>query len=140
MKNLNLTIAAIVLSVSSSAFAVSSDKYKDMNLVMSCGDIDIVNTEYTTRLNGLYKQGQLTNKNFDLGSSVWLVQGNQTYSMSKTANPVRQGLFRTKKGFGLFETPEYKLDLRNTVDNYEIYLENKTTGEKTQCKVLGDCC
>lgn len=140
MKNQSLLFAAIVVAISSSAFAVSSDKYKDMNHVMSCGDIDIVNTEYTTSLNAYYKHGQLTNKKFDLGNNVWLVDGNGTHSMSKTEGPVRQGLFRTKKGFGLFENQEYKLDLRNTVDNFDIYLENKTTGEKIQCKVLGDCC
>ncbi len=140
MKSLLLTIAMTMLAISSSAFAVSSDKYKDMNLAMTCGDIDIVNTDYTTRLSILYKQGQLTNQKLDLGTNVWLVEKKGTSSMSKTAGPVKAGLFRTKKGFGMFETLEYKLDLRNTVDNYEIYLENKITGEKIECKVIGDCC
>lgn len=119
-----------------SAQAVTSPKYPGKNLALTCGDYDIVTSGYTTS-----EVGHLVGGDMDLGPTVQAVKGHQTIEMVKTED-ADAGLmgFGAKKGFGLFDGGILKLDLRNTVDKKEIYLENPYTGEKVLCQVHGDCC
>lgn len=129
-----LVLASALLSVS--AQAVTSSKYPGVNLALTCGQYDILTSNYTTS-----EVGHLVGGEMDLGPSVRAVKGAQTIEMVKTDDAEVGFLgLGSRKGFGFFDGGLLKLDLRNTVDRKEIYLEDAATGEKILCEVHGDCC
>ncbi|PIS10523.1 MAG: hypothetical protein COT73_08890 [Bdellovibrio sp. CG10_big_fil_rev_8_21_14_0_10_47_8] len=138
LMNRSILTAIALVALSFQAHAVDSNKYKQ-NLAMTCGNVDVLTTAYTTSSAAYWGEGQLVapSANFELGE-VSVVEGNSTVVLQKTEKGAR-GLFK-KKGYGLYEGKNLRLDLRNTVDNYKIFLENTATGERIECDVQGDCC
>lgn len=136
MKLLKLAIAMTTILTSVSSYAIYNPIYSPKNHALTCGDIVILTTNYTT-----LNKSKMVAGNMDLGISVQAVKNGSTVEMVKTAEAERSffGLGEVK-GFGYFDGGIYKLDLRNTHDNDKIYLEVTETNEKIECRIEGDCC
>jgi hypothetical protein len=133
MKPFNIVIILTLILASGSAQAVRSDKFGNKNHVMTCGEIEIISTNYTTR-----DRGHLFVHGGDIGD-VTAIIGSTAVSLGMTEAPETSWLGRNK-GVGLFEGGSLRLDLRNTQDRTEIFLEDTRTGNKVKCEVHGDCC
>lgn len=136
MKFLNLVIAITTILTSVSSFAIYNEKYSPKNHALTCGNIVILTSNYTT-----VHHSKMVADNMDLGISVQAVRNGTTVEMRKTEDAEKPlfGLGEAK-GFGYFDGGIYKLDLRNTRDNNVIYLELPETNEKIKCEIKGDCC
>ncbi|MEK2688368.1 hypothetical protein [Bdellovibrio sp. GT3] len=107
-----------------------------------CGkDIAIYTQNEVFKYHSSYRQGQIVNASMELGE-VTVVQGNSSAIMVKTQEAERNwGGLGKAKGFGYYSVPgKLHLDLRNTVDNYRIFLVDERTGQEIECRGQGDCC
>lgn len=113
------------------------------SVALNCGpDIQVVSQYGVVGLHPAHNRGQIVNEEMELGE-VTIVQDGSTIVLNKTEEADRGfGGFGRKKGFGMYEAPFfYRLDLRNTFDNYQILLEDLRTGQVIECtKPKGDCC
>lgn len=137
MKNLQLYTIALIASF------LSSGAVFGQSIALTCGDeIQVLSQYGVTGLHPDHGRGQIVNQEMELGE-VAIVEEGSTIILNKTQDAVRSfGGFGKRKGFGLYEAPYlYRLDLRNTFDNYEIYLEDLSNNKSIKCrKPKGDCC
>ena len=131
----------IFLSLACGFFGVQTASAE--SLALTCGDdIEIYSQFEVVGLHHSQGRGQIFNEDMELGE-VSVVRGNSTVILNKTAGSVRGfGGLGKKRGFGLYETRFfYRLDLRNTFGNYDIYLQDLYNGKIVKCKKpAGDCC
>ena len=142
MKTLTAVIFAFgFLFLVAQANAVENPKYA-RNHALTCGGVVILTEAHTTSYAFEHGYGRLVGgKDGDLGE-VTAVRGNSSVVLHKRKDAENGGFFGmgSKKGFGLYEGGGFRLDLMNTVEREEIYLQDLSTGKKVECSVHGDCC
>jgi hypothetical protein len=139
MKITSSLLLAAALFAAPQAHAIWEPGRND-NKALECGGYTVYTDNYTTSYAAAWHKGNLVSDADYTLTNVRVEKDGKTVNLNKTEDADTSFFLGRPKGFGVFEGPGFRLNLKNTIDNWEIDLEKTDTGEKVKCYVPGDCC